>query len=135
MSEKTQTTNANKKIEIEAEYIIPLEELAFTVLEKKNNPSEIITLLRHRTKKVSNAVKASIGKVLSESFPEVKMKNLRFAYIDSGNITHGCAFFKAKLLGTEQALREVTDKEKIFVHDWEEKNYQAAERPTCHQSD
>ncbi|MBI4930183.1 MAG: hypothetical protein HY841_05435 [Bacteroidetes bacterium] len=118
MSEKIQFQNPNNKILIEAVFIISLEELAFVVFPHKENPSRIISVLRHQPKRAETEARREV-KHLLKKFPEVKLKNLEFDYIDSGNLTHGCAYFKAKISGTEHDLREVTEKEKIFVYDWE----------------
>ena len=41
---------------------------------------------------------------------------------DSQNITHGVAYFKVTLEGTEHALRKVTGSDKLFEFDWSQKH-------------
>lgn len=106
------------KIMIETDLLIPLEELPMIALAQDVEiPSVIKTLIRN-PEKINAMVKSAMEEELSEENSAVKIKKLKFSYRDSSNITHGIAYFKVRLEGTEKELRTVAGKNNLFLFDW-----------------
>lgn len=109
-----------KIILIKAELVIPLGELAVYLLVKGEGEAEVNTVLYKEETKANNEIKKIVQEVLIEKKSEVKLKYLKFDYNDSDNISHGTAYFKVKLEGTEKALKKIAGEDKVFEYDWEE---------------
>lgn len=109
-----------KIIVIDAELVIPLGELAIYLLVKGEEETKVNTLLYHEEAKVNKEIKKIVQSVLIEKKSEAKLKYLMFDYSDSDNITHGVAYFKVKIEGTEKVLRKIAGEDKVFEYDWEE---------------
>ena len=108
----------NKKVTIVAEFPVPLGELAIYALPKKEDKSKIFDLLTTKPQIANYAVGKITRAILRKKKVEVKLKNLEHYYNDSQNLTHGVAYFKVTLEGTENALRKIAGSNKLFVFDW-----------------
>jgi hypothetical protein len=116
MSKNTKTN----KITIDSMYIIPLEELIMQVLVSEEEISMLLDYLYKSPKIVERVIRKAVKRILHYQKVEVRLKELSFAYNDSNNITHGLSYFKVKLKGDEEQLREIAGKDKSFFFDWEE---------------
>ena len=115
-----QNTAKEKTITIEAELVIPLGELAIYLLVRGQDEAEVNKVLYQAEAKANKEIKKIAQEVLIEKKSEVKLNKLKFDYNDSDNISHGTAYFKVKLEGTEKALRKIAGENKVFEYDWEE---------------
>lgn len=111
----------NKKITIEAELPIPLEELAIYVLDKGQDESLVTGLIDKNPNKVNSIMEKEVREFLEEKKLNITLKELKHQYNDSFNLTHGVAYFSAKLKGTEEELKEIAGDDKEFIFDWNEK--------------
>lgn len=109
-------------IEIETEFPIPLEELAFEILSKGENPSKINNILHHHPKKANDAVTKMLKKLIKAEKWNVEIRNVKFDYNDSGNLSHGVSYFKIYLKGKEKALRKICGSDKTFIYEWDKSN-------------
>ena len=117
---KTKKSEKEKMIIIEAELVIPLGELAIYLLVRGKDEAEINNVLYQTEAKANKEIKKIAQSVLIEKKSEAKLKYLKFDYNDSDNISHGAAYFKVKLEGTEKVLRKISGEDKVFEYDWEE---------------
>ena len=117
---KNKNTEKEKTISITAELVIPLGELAIYLLAKGQDETEINKVLYETEEKANKEIKKIAKSVLVERNSEVKLNFLKFDYNDSDNISHGGAYFKVKLLGTEKELRKIAGEDKVFEYDWED---------------
>ncbi len=113
-----QHRTGEKKIRIEAELPIALEELAFSVLSKREDPSAVVDLLIKKPEVASRVLERVVRRIIRKKEIAVRLKNLAHDYNDSHNITHGVAYFKAELEGTEQELRKITGANRLMQYDW-----------------
>lgn len=107
-----------KKIIIEADLLVPLEELPMIALAQDVDVSSITDTLIKNPRKINRMMKNATEEELSEDNPEVKIKKMEFSYNDSSNITHAIAYFKTKLEGPEKAIRTIAGLDKLFFYDW-----------------
>jgi len=112
--------NPEKEIEIETEFPIPLEELAMEIIPKEEDLTGINEILHKHPDKANEAVTKMLNDLIKEEKWEVKVKDVKFDYNDSDNLTHGASYFKVKLQGTEKALRKIAGPDKIFIYEWQE---------------
>lgn len=109
-----------KTIGIEAELVIPLGELAIYLLVKGQDETEVNKILYETEEKANKEIKKIAKSVLVERRSEAEITHLKFEYNDSDNISHGVAYFKVKLQGTEKELRKIAGEDKVFEYDWKE---------------
>jgi hypothetical protein len=117
-----QNTNSNfkeKKIIIEAQLPVALEELALYVLPKKEDPSKILDMLNTNPMTANYVMKKIARAIIRKNKAEVNLKDIEHDYNDSNNMTHGVAYFKVELEGTEKSLRRIAGKNKLFDFDWQ----------------
>ncbi len=115
-----QKNNSEEKISIEAELPIALEELAIYVLSRKQDPFEIVELLNTKPEIASNEMTKIAKRIIQKKQLDVRLKNLEHDYNDSENLTHGLAYFKVELVGTEKALKKITGEDQdVFSYDWQ----------------
>ncbi|MFZ2205493.1 MAG: hypothetical protein WAV23_02800 [Minisyncoccia bacterium] len=119
---KTKNKEKEKTITIEAELAIPLGELAIYLLVRGQDEAEVNTVLYQTEEKANKEIRKIAKEVLIKKKSEVKLKYLKFDYNDSDKISHGVAYFKVKIEGTEKALRKIAGEDRIFEYDWEEHN-------------
>lgn len=118
VEKNTGKSSSEKTIEIEAELGMPLEELAMEFFEEENDFPQIVDLLDNDPKKVEQVVlKFAQNEVRKK---DIKVLELKFEQMDSGNIWHGAAYFKVKLQGTKKQLKRVAGDDKLFFYDWEQ---------------
>ena len=117
---KTKKLEKEKAITIEAELAIPLGELAIYLLVRGQDEAKVNTVLYQTEEKANKEIKKIAKEVLIKKKSEVKLTYLKFDYNDSDNISHGVAYFKVKIEGTEKALRKIAGEDKVFEYDWEE---------------
>jgi hypothetical protein len=111
---------SEEKITIEAELPIALEELAIYVLPKKRDASEILEVLNTKPEFANDEMTKIASSILRKKKMDVKVIKLEHDYNDSENLTHGVAYFKVVLEGTEGALRKITDEDQdVFFFDWQ----------------
>lgn len=117
---QNKNTEKEKTIIITAELVIPLGELAIYLLVKGEDPELVKTILYQAQEKANKEIKKIAKSVLVDRKSEVKLNHLKFDYNDSDNISHGAAYFKVKLQGTEKELRKIAGEDKVFEYDWED---------------
>ena len=110
----------DKKITIDSMYIIPLEELVMQVLVKEEEIAMLLDYLYKSPKIVERMIRKAVKRIMHFQKTEVRLRGLEFAYNDSNNITHGASYFKVKLKGDENQLREIAGKDKTFFFNWED---------------
>lgn len=126
--QESENKNPTEKITIQARLPIPLDELPSLVLKKGEDAARIVSLLDNQPKKISRTLCKEIRRMLEQENPEVEIIAFGFDYYDSPNITHGIAYFTARLEGTENDLRGVAgDREKFFLFDWPKENSAASQ--------
>ncbi|MEW6058409.1 MAG: hypothetical protein AB1540_17545 [Bdellovibrionota bacterium] len=59
--------------------------------------------------------------ILRKKKVEVTLKQIKFSYNDSDNLTHGVSYFKAKLVGKEKELKKIAGEDKPFIYEWQRK--------------
>src|SRR5438046_4402158 len=119
MQKNNKQNSREKKITIEAELPVALEELALYVLPKKEDPSKVLDLLNTNPSIANHEMKKIARAILRKKKAEVRLKNIEHDYNDSHNMLHGVAYFKVELEGTEKALKRIAGEEKLFFFDWQ----------------
>jgi hypothetical protein len=110
---------AIRKIEIETELGLPLEELAIEFLNKKEPRENIIKILDHDAASIyDKLIKMLIVKIKSDN-ALVEVKKVEFTEMDSDNLNHGTAYFKVKLEGIKNELEKVAGEDLYFNYDWQ----------------
>lgn len=117
---QNKNTEKEKTITITAELVIPLGELAIYLLVKGQDETEVNKVLYETEEKANMEIKKIAKSVLVERRSEAEITHLKFDYNDSDNLSHGAAYFKVKLQGTEKELRKIAGEDKVFEYDWEE---------------
>ena len=115
MSKKTR----ERKILIETTFIVPLEELVMHILESEEDISLLLEYLHHKPSIVEEKLKKVIKRILRFQHSPVRLKELKFSYNDSENITHGVSYFKAMLRGTEKELKILGTKNDFTKFQWD----------------
>jgi hypothetical protein len=110
-----------RTIIINTMFIIPLEELAVYVLNSGEDNPLLLKYLHNKPLVVEIILEKVIKKILRIQKSRVKLKELKFAYNDSDNFTHGASYFNAKLKGTEKELRILEKSNNFTLFDWEGK--------------
>jgi hypothetical protein len=116
-------TNSNSKkdkITIEAQLPVALEELAIYVLPKEKDTSKILEVLNTNPMTPNYVMRKIARGIIRKKKAEVKLLNIEHDYNDSQNMTHGVAYFKVELEGTEKALKRIAGEEKLFEFDWQD---------------
>ena len=108
-----------KKIIIEAHLPVALEELALYALPKKEDPAKILELLNGSSPTPNYVMRKIARGILRKQNGGVRLKDIDHDYNDSENMTHGVAYFRVELEGTEKALRSIAGEKKLFVFDWQ----------------
>lgn len=118
MDEKIENQKNGKIIEITAEIPISLEELSFVVLQDDSKGSEIIEILDKNPERAEKVLlEFSELDVVDEA--DVEINGLKFSFYDSDNLSHGVAYFKIKLEGTEEELRKIAgNNNEPYFYDW-----------------
>jgi hypothetical protein len=112
--------NSEEKITIEAELPIALEELAIYTLPKKRDASEILDLLNTKPELANYEMEKIARSIIRKKKLDVRLKSLEHDYNDSDNLTHGVAYFKVELEGTEITLKKITgENQDVFFYDWQ----------------
>jgi hypothetical protein len=102
---------------IEAVYAIPLEELAMHVIDPVDDCSLLLEYLHNSPSIVEAVLKSIIKRILCFQKSCVRVRELKFAYNDSDNLSHGISYFNVKLRGTKPELKKVAGEDKIFMYD------------------
>ncbi len=121
MIKKTKEKIKDRKITIDSKYIIPLEELVMQVLVSEEEISMLLDYLYKSPKIAERVIRKAVKRILRVQKSNVRLRDLKFAYNDSNNITHGASYFNVSLKGEENELRKIAGKDKSFYFDWEEK--------------
>jgi hypothetical protein len=116
---KHTTQNEADRITIEAELPVPLEELALYTLPKKVDATEIVNLLDTKPHVANYVIGKTAKRIISNKKLDVKLKNLEYDYMDSSKLSHGVAYFKVTLEGTEKALKKIAGEDRVFSFDWQ----------------
>lgn len=109
-----------RKIEIETELGLPLEELAIEFLNKKEPREKIVEILDHDAESIyAKLIKMLAANIKGEG-AKVEVKEVEFTEMDSDNLNHGAAYFKVKLEGAKKELEKIAGEDMYFVYDWED---------------
>lgn len=108
----------NKKITIEAEMPIPLEEILEWLRELGEDRRKIFRLLECNSVKIASKIMASLYVFFDEEKASVRIEKTEHLFNDSSNIIHGTAYFKVRLNGTIEDLKKVTGFDKLLIYDW-----------------
>ncbi len=109
-----------RKIEIETELGLPLEELAIEFLNKKEPREKIVEILDHDAESIyAKLIKMLTANIKGEG-ARVEIKEVEFTEMDSDNLNHGAAYFKVKLEGSKKELEKIAGDDMYFVYDWED---------------
>ncbi len=109
-----------KKIEIETELSLPLEELAIDFLNKKEPKEKIIEILDHKPESIYVKLIKMLAVNVKAEDAEVEIKKIEFTQMDSSNLNHGAAYFMVKLEGTKSELEKIAGEDLMFNYDWED---------------
>lgn len=121
MIKKTNEKIKDKKITIDSKYIISLEELVMHVLVSEQEISLLLDYLYKSPSIVERVIRKAVKRILRFQKSNVRLRDLKFAYNDSNNITHGASYFNVSLKGEENELRKIAGKDKSFFFDWGDK--------------
>jgi hypothetical protein len=109
-----------RKIDIETELGLPLEELAIEFLDKKEPREKIVEILDHDAESIyAKLIKMLVANIKGEG-AKVEVKEVEFTEMDSDNLNHGAAYFKVKLEGSKKELEKIAGEDMYFVYDWED---------------
>ncbi|MBI3501313.1 MAG: hypothetical protein HY063_05910 [Bacteroidetes bacterium] len=113
MNKKQITNKKSKLFTLEAELPVSLEELAIYIIREKEQVSDIVRILDKETERANKEIQDVMGEVIKEKKWDVKLKSVRYEYMDSGNLTHGVAYFKVQLQGKKEVLERIS-KDELF---------------------
>ena len=109
-----------RKIEIETELGLPLEELAIEFLNKKEPREKIVEVLDHDAESLYGKLMKMLAANIKGEGAKVEVKEVEFTEMDSDNLNHGAAYFKVKLEGSKKELEKIAGEDMYFVYDWED---------------
>lgn len=107
-----------KKITIEANLPVPLSEIQEWLKKGGLKCRDIAHLVDDNKEKISAEAKVVVGDFLKRENSQVKIKKITHSFIDSANVSHGMAYFRVELRGTEEELKKVAGEDKLFIYDW-----------------
>lgn len=120
---KNKTKQKFENIEIEAEFPMAVEELAFEIMVKGEKVTDMINILETEPQRANEAVKRMLEAEMKDKVLDVIVKNVCLDYIDSYNIIYAVSYFKVKLEGIEKDLKKVAGNEdKLFQYEWKNEN-------------
>lgn len=108
----------NKILTINSIYSIPLDELIMQVLVSEQELSMLFDYLNNKPTIVENIIKRAVKKILRFQNANVRLRELKFAFNDTNNITDGISYFNCILKGDEQELRKIAGENKAFTFKW-----------------
>ncbi|MBA3673340.1 MAG: hypothetical protein H0W75_00015 [Chitinophagaceae bacterium] len=109
-----------KKMEIETELGMPLEELAMEFVNKKEPQEKIIEILDHEPESIYPKLKKMFVTQIKEEKLKIEVGEIEFTQMDSDNLNHGAAYFMVKLSGTKPDLEKIAGDGLLFNYDWED---------------
>lgn len=113
-------TAIQERIEIKAELSLPLEELALYTVKKKQGEqiTDITGILYSEPERANEEMRKIIRGIIGKKKLKIQLMEVKFAYNDSDNLTHGASYFDVKLLGTKDELRRLAGENKLFYYEW-----------------
>lgn len=117
LNQKRKGKEENKNSETETLKVmfpISLEELAVTIIPEEEKLEEIVIILDKQKHKAEKAVREILEEEFRIGCLDAEILSVRFDYYDSGNITHGAAYFIVELQSSKQELDKIFASE-IFL--------------------